>query len=207
LFKAKKLDEAETTKEKRYLAGKLMSEGTFATAKLFKELFTTTYTPKTESLGIVHIKIMEEEFYVPVNKFKPAGTTYSVVSLSTGKGTQRYMHQSTKYTEDHDRFKLFFASALVHNRDSYILNKTILDTGAWNIAIHDALVCHPLAVSSFRTNYAKHLYDMYENREQILTDYRKSIGAVGRKASVLYTRMIQSADPVEQTEFNAMALK
>ena len=174
--------------------------------KQFKDALIQNYSVH---LPVIPIRIWDDGFEVHVNKFKQAGSTVQVTeaTTSTGKTKYSYTHKPT-LVPDYNRMKLFWATCLVHNLDSQILNKVALQhSNEWLLTIHDAILALPGSASRMRATYARLLKEVNKNRHTILSTYRQSIGATSVKADVAFYKLFKSVVQAEDIEFNASAMK
>lgn len=97
----------------------------------------------------------------------------------------------------------------MHATDSQVLDfvmENVMSSYQWGIDIHDAIIVCPEAAEFTRSSYATELDTIYGNREQILTDYFRSIG-IGREAMADWDALVAKIQPIENFSASPMALK
>ena len=188
------------------LIAKEFSTGTFSIMKQFKNALISNYSMHKPEFDVT---IWGETFTVPVNKFKPAGSTKiftTAFDSKSGKYRTAITHEPI-LIPDYNRFKLYFATLLVHNLDSQVMNNIAMKIPAWMLTIHDAAIAAPGVCKQIREQYAIELQAINTNRQTILDDYRKSIGATSRKANIDFMKLEQNIVPAENVTFNRTAMK
>ena len=154
------------------------------------------------------MKIWDDEFNVEVNKFKPAGAKVNAYSIyDSGKDRQvTFINHTVETVPDYQRFKLYFPTGLVHNLDSQLMNKTLEALDEWAIAIHDAILVLP--GSRARKYYVEQLELLRKVKDQVLTDYRKSIKATSLASHRAWDKLEQKTEPLcSAVPFTESALK
>ena len=196
------------TKDDIELYTKEMADGPFGLANLFKEFVINNCNPKPE----MEIKLWQDTFTISCNRFRNVGEKTKAYKIwdSIEEKYQVVLHTDTKKVPDLKQFKRFFVTCMVHGIDSQIMNtvtEKVIDKYSWGIPIHDAIVISPAAAADTRKWYAEELEKIYENRNQILTDYFKSIG-INNAAKSQWDTLKSKVVPFEG-EFKAsyMALK
>lgn len=199
---AKELDTQELNRVR-----KEFTSGRFSVMKKFKDLFIQNYSVHTPT---VRIQLYKDSFDIHVNKFKQAGSTIVVTEAFDTKSNRpkySYTHEPV-LIPDYDRMKLFWATCLIHNLDSQVMNHiAIVHSGIWMLTIHDAIIGLPGQLSILRKEYANELYKINQQRYKIVADYRASIGATSFKSDVDYYKLTNSIVESQATCFSATAMK
>lgn len=167
----------EYTAEHVKLYSEEMAGGAFGVANLLKEFIINNATPRPE----MEIRIWNDTFNINCNRFRYVGEKTKAYKAwdSVDKRFNIVLHTDTVKVPDLDRFKRYFMTLLIHNLDSQVMNVVMeksMEKYGWAIPIHDAAIVSPAAAADVRKWYAEELYKIWENREQILSDYFKSIG-------------------------------
>jgi hypothetical protein len=204
LLKSKNID---IDKHEVSLIRKEFSSGRFAVLKQFKDLLIKNYNVHTP---VIDIDTGISQFTVHVNKFKSVGSelvaTYAYDSQFR-KFRYSYTHEPV-LVPDYGRMKLFWATGLVHHLDSDLLEDNLAyHRQYWSIGIHDAILALPGHARNFREHAARRLKFYNTNRDRILYNYRKSIGAVGTKADVQYFKLMKSVKDAGEVEFKRTLMK
>ena len=198
----------EYTKDDIELYTKEMADGPFGLANLLKEFIINNSSPKTE----MRVQIGEEKFDISCNRYRNVGEKTKAYKAwdSIDRKYNIVLHTDTKKVPDLKQFKRYFMTLLVHNLDSQVADEVIgkvMDKYGWGIPIHDAFLVSPAAAADVRKWYAEELTKIYENREEILRNYFKSIGITG--AAIEQWETLKSKIVPLEGEFKAspMALK
>lgn len=154
-----------------------MADGPFGVANLLKEFIINNANPKTN----MKVRIWDEEFEVSCNRYRNVGEKTRAYKIwdSIDQQYNVVLHTDTKKVPDLKQFKRYFMTLLVHNLDSQVANKVIgkvMKKYGWGIPIHDAFIVSPAAAADTRKWYAEELEKIYENRNEILTNFFRSIG-------------------------------
>jgi len=186
------------------------SKGSFSVIKALKDATIKTASINTPSYTVT---AWGEAYTVEVNKYRTVASDlkpYMVWNPAKSRTKTFFMHKPIK-VPDYKRFSLFMMTGLVHNLDSNIADKvcrTIQCADEDVVAIHDAFLVLPVSASKARHTYADQLNKLSEDREQVLTNYRNSIGAVGRKADKAFQLVCDLTEPLEgKLEAEVSALK
>jgi hypothetical protein len=157
---------------------------------------------------VIDMKIWDDQFEVPVNKFRPVGAktnAYSVWNSET-KRQVVFLNHTVETVPDYDRFRLYYPTGLVHNLDSQLMDKTLQQLDEWAIAIHDAILVLP--GSEARVRYVEQLEILRANRNQILATYRQSIGATSKSADIAWAKLMDKTEQLcSAVPFTQSALK
>jgi len=202
LLKSKKLD---YTKEHIQILNKEFNQGAFGVIKSFKDFLIQHSNVLTPTIDM---KIWDDQFEVPVNKFKPVGAKTNAYSAwdSESKRQVVFLNHSVETVPDYDRFRLYYPTGLVHNLDSQLMNKTLENLNEWAIAIHDAILVLP--GSQARSKYVEQLEILRANRKSILSTYRQSIGATTKSADIAWAKLMDKTEQLcEVIPFSESALK
>ena len=202
LLKSKKLD---YTKEHIQILNKEFNQGAFGVIKSFKDFLIQHSNVLTPTIDM---KIWDDQFEVPVNKFKPVGAKTNAYSAwdSQSKRQVVFLNHSVETVPDYDRFRLYYPTGLVHNLDSQLMNKTLENLNEWAIAIHDAILVLP--GSQARSKYVEQLEILRANRKSILSTYRQSIGATTKSADIAWAKLMDKTEQLcEVIPFSESALK
>jgi len=202
LLKSKKLD---YTKEHVQILNKEFNKGAFGVIKGFKDFLIQQSDVKTP---VIDMRIWDDQFSVPVNKFRPVGAktnAYSVWNSETNRQVV-FLNHTVETVPDYDRFRLYYPTGLVHNLDSQLMNKTLLALNEWAIAIHDAILVLP--GSQARAKYVEQLETLRVLRHQILATYRQSIGATSKSADIAWAKLMDKTEQLcSAVPFTESALK
>lgn len=194
-------------KEELKRINKEFSKGAFSIMRMFKDAIISNYTVKSPE---IRVKIWNDNFIVPVNKFKPAG---SKIQLTTAWDTKDRKFRIAKTHKpilipDYVRMKLFWATCLIHNLDSQVMDAIARKITKWMLTIHDAVITMPGTAKECREQYVIELNTIRQNRHQILKDFRESIGATSFKADVDFMKLHKAVEQLDDTvKFNATAMK
>lgn len=182
---------------------KEISTGAMAVADKFKEFIIGNV--KCEE--VMTPKIWNEEFTIYPNRFKSIGdyTLKYDIYDSRMKSVRTLYHTHTKRVSDLDQFRTYFVTLLIHNLDSQLADFIESNTD-WCLAIYDAFIVHPADAEQVEVAYCNFMKDMHHNREEILSDFFKSVGITTK--SKQYTDLLAVIQPLED-EFipQATALK
>lgn len=202
LLKSKKLS---YTKEHIKILSKEFNKGAFGVIKSFKDFLIQHSDVQTP---VIDMKIWDDQFEVPVNKFRPVGAktnAYSVWNSET-KRQVVFLNHTVETVPDYDRFRLYYPTGLVHNLDSQLMDKTLQQLNEWAIAIHDAILVLP--GSEARVRYVEQLEILRANRNQILATYRQSIGATSKSADIAWAKLMDKTEQLcSAVPFTQSALK
>ena len=184
-------------------------KGAFAVTKAFKDAVIGNYNNHAPS---IQVRIWNDTFNVECNKFR---TVAMDVQTTIAWDTQSNKARLSRTREpiqvpDYRRFKLYWATCLVHCLDSQISNDKALEftnKGEWLITIHDADIALPGVCGQLRANYAKRLKQINKDRHSIIKDFRESIGAVGHKADVAFYKVHSITVQAPDLPFNISAMK
>lgn len=194
LLRKKKLD---YTREHIKILNKEFNSGAFSVIKGFKDFLIQHSNVATPEFTM---NIHNDSFNVVVNKKKPVGAKTNAYSIwdSTKNRQVVFLNHTVETVPDYDRFRLYFPTGLVHNLDGQVANSTVLELIVsfleWVIPIHDAFLILP--GSAVRKIYISKLQDIRENRQSILSSYRKSIGATGKSADIAWAKLMDKVEPL-----------
>lgn len=127
------------------------------------------------------VHIYDDSFTIKCNRYKNVGEhtyVYDIYDSITDR-VRRLTHTETRQVPDLEAFRRYFVTLLIHNLDSQVLDyvmEKIHNKYKWGIDIHDAVIINPEAAADVRKWYAEELQVIFDNREQILANYFKSIG-------------------------------
>ncbi len=190
--------------------------GAFAVTKAFKDCVIDGYSNHAPA---IQIQIADDTFNVECNKFKVAGSTriFTTAWDSDLKRMRTAVTHEPIRIPDYDRFKLFWATCLIHNLDSQDSNSIALEISTelvdheslsnWIITIHDAALTLPGTCRVVRNKYAKRLKRVNTNRDEIISNFRASIGATSMKSDVSFMKLHRMVEQADDVEFNASAMK
>ena len=185
---------------------KEFSNGTFSQIKDFKNLLIKNGNIDTPTY---RVQGWNESYTVEVNKHKAVGATLNahvVWDTETSKDKIFFLHEPVR-VPDYKAFNTFFATGLVHNLDSKLMDNVMCDLMhalEWAIAIHDAVLCLPGTIT--RTSYNTHLQELNLVGRDVLVDYMKSIGATSTKANIALAKLLDKVTK-NSLEFKGNALK
>lgn len=153
----------------------LLDTSLFSTALKFKDFLVSNAVFD----NFTNIKIGNDSFFVQCNKFKWQETTpKTYVVFTSPQGLFKRIDRQLENIPDLKRFKRFSPTLLIHNADSQVANYVCEHLNSWIIPNHDAFLVHPLDVTKTKTLYAVKLFDLYQNRHEILKEYLQSIGII-----------------------------
>ena len=193
-----------STNEEIAAIRKEFATGGLAVMKLFKDALIQNYNVQTPTL---QIKIMDDTFTITVNKFKQAGAKIIITEAWNGKKYQRSFTHEPILIPDYSRMKLFWATCLIHNLDSQVMDKIADATDEWILTIHDAAIVLPGTARRTRKAYALQLKEVNNRRNSILSGFRQSIGATTLKADVAFMKLHTATIQAEDVPFNTTAMK
>ena len=183
---------------------KEFATGGLAIMKQFKDAIIKNYNMHKP---IIPMKIWGDTFNIEVNKFKPAGATIVVTEAWNGKRYVKSFTHKPVLIPDYEHMKLFWATCLIHNLDSQIVNNVAKDMDHWMLTIHDAIITLPGIAGQARKAYATQLQLVNDNRHSILKDFRKSIGATDIKADIAFMNLYKATQQAEAETFSPSAMK
>lgn len=158
--------------------------GDLSVANAFKDFIVNNVKPREE----MKIKIWEEEFTIQCNRYRQKGdyqVRYNAYDTKTGR-VQTIYHTHTHKEADLEQFRRYFVTLLIHNLDSQVADNICLDQD-WIIPIHDAFLINPCDAKSVKEDYASLITRLYQDREQILSDFFQSIGIDSKSATAWKT--------------------
>ena len=88
---------------------------------------------------------------------------------------------------DYSRFKVATGTMLIHHLDSIGMDKIANEFDI--LPIHDASLGLPGTLGKVRTKLAEIQTELFKVGPQVLANYRKSIGAVGRTADIRFMKL------------------
>ena len=182
------------------------NSGAFAVIKALKDALIKTSNVDTPTYTV---QGWGEEYEVEVNKFHAVASElkpYMVWNPKKNRTKTFFMHHPVR-VPDYKRFQLFMATGLVHNLDSKIADTVVTTTDSNVIAIHDAFLVLPGSASTVRHSYVNQLTRLYNDRHTVLSNYRKSIGAVGPKADKAFAKVVELTEEIDEFEAKVSALK
>jgi len=185
-----------------------MANGPFGVANLLKEFIINNASPSED----MTVKIWNEEFNVSCNRWRNIGEKTKAYKIwdSIDQQYNVVLHTDTKKIPDLKQFRRYFMTLLVHNLDSQVANTVIgkvMNKYGWGIPIHDAFIVSPAAASDVRKWYAEELTKIYNDRDQILQDYFRSIGITSAAKDQWNTLKSKVEHIVGKFQANPMALK
>lgn len=201
LIKSKGLS---TDKNEIIAIRKEFATGGLAIMKQFKDAIIKNYSMNTPN---IHMKIWNDTFTVEVNKFKAAGSKVIVTEAYDGKAFKHtFTHQPT-LVPDYEHMKLYWATCLIHNLDSQVMDSIAYESTKWMLTIHDAGIVLPGTAKEVRKAYAIKLKEINTNRYSILQDFRESIGATSLKADIAFMKLHKAVEQAEDLPFSQSAMK
>ena len=178
--------------------------GGLAVMRQFKDAVIQNFTAHDPS---INVKIWHDSFFIEVNKFKQAGTAVVVTEAWNGKKYAKSFTREPVLVPDYKYMKLFWATCLIHNLDSQVMDNIATIVDEWMLTIHDAIITAPGVAKRCRVTYAGQLKAINKDRNEILRDFRRSIGATSMKADIAFMKLYDSVQQAEDVEFNATAMK
>jgi hypothetical protein len=188
------------------LIKKEFTEGGLAITKAFKDAIIKNYNAHTP---IIPMKIWNETFDLEVSKWRASGSKIVVTEAFDSKSNKykRSFTHKVNYIPDYKHQKLFFATCLVHNLDSQAINWIAVNLNAWCITIHDALIALPGVCGRARELYAVRLKAINNDRNSIIMNFRKSIGATDTKSDVAFYKLYNRVEQADDVKFNPHCMK
>ena len=157
------------------LFNKELKKGTLGLANDFKDYIIDNVQPEPEML----VNIMGEEFTVYCNKYMNVGDyvkKYPLYDTATDT-VLNVNHTHTNRVPDLEQFKRYMVTLLVHNRDSWVCDGMCQELD-WVLPIYDAFIVMPWEARKTRESATDKLDQIYEQREETLEVYFKSINIV-----------------------------
>ena len=179
--------------------------GKYASAMKLKDALISNARPQAKMI----LDTYYDQFTVECNKYRNVGVSKKayIAWNSKDKKFKTFFNMKTNQVPDLARFRLFFATSLIHNLDSVLMDH-IVNTAHWSIPIHDAYLALPSAVTVLRNRAVDKLNEFRTDRKHILNHYRNSIGAVGPKADLQFAKLLQSVEQVHpNTKFRVSCMK
>jgi len=173
------------------------NRGAFSVIKSLKNALIKTSNVTTPTYEVT---TWGETFTVEVNKFRTVGSTLNAYSVWDSKKNRTkvfFMHAPIR-VPDYERYRLYMATGLIHNLDGIIgdrVTQQAIEGGEWCISIHDAWLVLP--GSRVPALYTNQLNRLHADRASIISNYRRSIGAVDKKADLAFVQMLELVDPLE----------
>ena len=168
------------------IINKEFSKGDFAIMKHFKDCLIKSTNITTPWIDVT---IWNETFQIPVNRFKMAKTERvftTSYNTSSNKLKVSITHKPVM-VPDYNRFKIATGTLLIHHLDSIGMDKIANEFDI--LPIHDAALGLPGTMINVRTRLAEIQTELFKVGPQVLANYRKSIGAVGRTADIRFMRL------------------
>jgi hypothetical protein len=194
-------------KEEQSAINREFAQGRFSVLNKMKDAIISGYNNHTPR---VDIKIWDDQYYVPVNKFKAAGSELQVTEAwdsNSSKFKYSVTHKPT-LIPDYEYMKLYWQTGLIHNLDSQVCNKIPLLVNEWMLTIHDAVIMGPGVARRVRETYAALLQEIHTNRFDIVNSYRQSIGATDRKSDIAFMKLYEMTEHcIEAPIFKRTAMK
>ena len=182
--------------------------GGFSTLVGLKDFLINHANPTTP---VLKIDMFDEQFEIEINKYKVVGATlkaYTGYDSKTDR-TRVFMIHNPIRIPDYDRFKLFYPTLLIHNRDSKASDNSMVELhklGEWAISIHDAALVLP--GTKFRKVFVNQLEQMRQNRISITSAYNTSIGATTVAAKIKWAKLNSEIEQLDNNiPFEGSCLK
>lgn len=180
--------------------------GAFSIITQFKDALINNYNNHVPEM---QVKLWNDTFVVPVNKFKAAGSEKiftTAYDTESGKRRTAITHKPI-LIPDYERFKYYMKTLLIHGLDGQVMNSIAIKVDEWMITIHDAVIAAPGVCRQVREQYAIELKSINRERDSILSNYRESIGATGYKADVDFMKLHKAVHQAEDIQFSPSAMK
>jgi len=177
------------------LINREFSKGDFAIMKAFKNAIIKNTNITTHWY---RVQLWNDDYGVPVSKFKTAGSNpVASVIWNSKKGREQVVitHELTK-VPDYKAFKTFTGTGAIHGLDSQAMDALANEFNV--MSIHDAALILPGQGLPARQFMVTQLQAVRTNRKEILMKYRKSIGAIGRKADIAFMKLEQMVEQLPQ---------
>jgi hypothetical protein len=143
---------------------------TFSSGVDFKNFIMEKVKPTPK----MKVKIWNDTFTIECNKFQWDKGEKKVYPVVTGNKVSS-ISREVFLTPDLEQFRRYFITLLIHNLDSQIADY-VCQHMDWVLPNHDAFIIHPNDADYCSTLYCYKMYEMYEQRKDILSNYFKSIG-------------------------------
>lgn len=185
-----------------------LTNGEIALGARFRDLIIDGVKPKEN----MTLHVWNEHVETSCNKFSIVGEDLVIYDIydSATKTPQEIHNYTTKKVPDLEQFRLYFVTALIHNLDSQVINKTsefVMDEYGWCLDIHDALILCCEAADPAREVYAGVLELIHEDRLVILDNYFVSI-SLGNNSKAAWDECIRVTVPFKgKFKCNIMVLK
>jgi hypothetical protein len=181
-----------------------INKGAYGVANAFKRFLIANCNMKE----VVYPVVKGEKLEVPCNRHHVHGEKPVLYKVVDNKAKLRNLvHWNTVKTADLKAFKRWTVTGLVHGLDARILD-FILTHLDWAVDIHDAVICNPEDAMKIRIMYADQLNEIYENRQEILNEYFKSVGVRATlKVKEEWEELKRKVTPVEGFKCSLWAMK
>jgi len=206
---AKKKDLDVEAKELRLLE-KEASSGMYAVIVNLGELLKEGSTIDTP---IYSVSVLNQHYTVEVQKTHPVEAINKRYWTLVDGTLKMFNNHHVIEAKDYKRNKLSLFTGLIHNLDSWIMNR-IIGSVSNALPVHDAVILLPHQASTVRQSSTEAMKYIFDRRQQVLRDYMVSVGVINKdgafktpKGLKLYKKLIASIEPAEDIEFSPYALK
>jgi hypothetical protein len=207
---AKKKDLKVETKELRLLEREA-SSGMYAVIVNLGELLKEGSTIDTPTYSV---SVLNQHYTVEVQKTMPVEVINKRYWTVVDGTLKMFNNHSVVEAKDYKRNRLSLYTGLIHNLDSWIMNR-IIGSVSNALPVHDAVILLPHQASVVRKASTEAMKYIFDRKQQVLRDYMVSIGVINPdgtfktpKGLKLYKKLIASIDPASSdTQFSPYALK
>lgn len=197
------------TPEQIKLFNSLLSSGELAVGDKFSKFIIHNCTPQPK----MTLEIGDESIDIECNRFFNVGEESEEFDLydTETDSINRIVHMQTKKIPNLEAFKRYFVTALIHNRDGWNEDRVcnvIADEYGFVLDLHDASILCCEAADRAREVYAEGCEIIRNSRNNIMSNYCKSIG-VPASAIKAYKEEVQAYVTPLRGKFkcNPMVLK
>lgn len=181
-----------------------VDNGRLALMNTFKNFIINNVQPKEQMRPVID----GEEFTILCNRYSAVGDKHVDYTLydSGADEIRQITHTKTHFVPNLQAFKRYFVTLLIHNLDSQIADKICQELD-WVIDIHDAFIVCPTKVQATKAHFGRLLEDIFNRKDEILAKYFESIGIPVDVIAVEWQKVRKFVDPIEEWDYNDMALK
>jgi len=170
---------------------RMFAKGDFSIINKFKNALISNYS---NHKPIIDVCIWGESFTLECTKHKAVDSRILVTEAwDSNRGLfHKSITREPITVPDYDYFSLYFATLLIHNLDSQVMNNIALLINEWMLTIHDAAIALPGTCGRIRGMYANQLQQINTDRFSIMRYYRNSIGATSIKTDMDFMDLYNS---------------
>ena len=164
------------TRDEELAFAKELQSGELAIANAFKNFIIGNVEPEP----IMHTTVRNRTIKTFCNRFHNVGECTTMFDLydTYSNSIRRVSHTNTVKVPNLHAFRRYFVTLLIHGLDGNVMDSVMnaLLPDNWALSIHDAILTCPETVTTARNLYANELTDIHANRNEILSNYFRSIG-------------------------------